>query len=73
MHRVMWQTVKLWLQKQNITEQFLTGLQIRLHDLNPFENVWRVMKNHLSKLQPVNIADFKAKLLKFWAEITPDI
>ena len=39
-------------------------------DLNPIENVWQVMKDRVEKLQPHQIADWRATFLETWAGLS---
>ena len=39
-------------------------------DLNPIENVRQVMKDCVKKLQPRQIADWRATILETWMELS---
>ena len=39
-------------------------------DLNPIENVWQVMKDRVEKLQPHQIADWRATILETWVGLS---
>lgn len=35
-------------------------------DLNPKENVWQIMKDHVEKIQPENITGWKVTIMETW-------
>ena len=43
----------------------------RSPDLNPIENVWRVMQWNVKQRKPTNLEDLKVKVEQAWEEITP--
>ena len=35
-------------------------------DMNPIENLWAIMKDHVEELEPANISDLKQILIQVW-------
>ena len=38
-------------------------------DLNPMENVWRIMKNHVERKNPQDLVEMERIVRKFWDEL----
>ncbi|KAF2355545.1 hypothetical protein FHG87_013703 [Trinorchestia longiramus] len=43
----------------------------QLSDVNPIENLWRILKINVHKRNPQNIKDLKAFFVEKWSRITP--
>ena len=64
-------TTRHWLDEHDIPT--LPNWPPNSPDLNPIENVWRIMKQRLRKLRPRTNEALKATLQRVWDQITPEV
>ena len=60
-------TIKAWLQEKNVT---VLKWPSNSPDLNPIENVWALLKNHLKKSGLRDIEQLKKAAEKYWDSLT---
>ena len=57
-----------WLEDHDIN---VLPWPARSPNLNPIENLWRIMQSKVKKYNPENLEDLKMKIMDAWRSITP--